>query len=77
MLQSKVNAYASENGIWARLFECSTVNEDDFTSVNVTIRVSVGYAIKDIVVNVKLTFTEDSISIKTRYCKTAEKFDYS
>ena len=64
MLQSKVNAYASENGIWARLFECSTVNEDDFTSVNVTIRVSVGYAIKDIVVNVKLTFTEDSISIK-------------
>lgn len=64
MLQSKVNAYASENDIWARLFECSTVNEDDFTSVNVTIRVSVGYAIKDIVVNVKLTFTEDSISIK-------------
>ena len=64
MLQSKVNAYASENGIWARLFECSTVNEDDFTSVNVTIRVSEGYAIKDIVVNVKLTFTEESISIK-------------
>ena len=64
MLQSKVNAYASENDIWARLFECSTVNEDDFTSVNVTIRVSVRYAIKDIVVNVKLTFTEDSISIK-------------
>ena len=64
MLQSKVNTYALKNGIWARLFECSTVNEDDFTSVNVTIRVSVGYAIKDIVVNVKLTFTEDSISIK-------------
>ena len=64
MLQSKVNAYASENGIWARLFECSTVNEDVFTSVNVTIRVSEGYAIKDIVVNVKLTFTEENISIK-------------
>lgn len=64
MLQSKVNAYASENGIWARLFECSTVNEDDFTSVNVTIRVSEGYAIQDIVVNVKLAFTEENISIK-------------
>lgn len=64
MLQSKVNAYASKNGIWARLFKCSTVNEDDFTSVNVTIRVSEGYAIKDIVVNVKLIFTEEDISIK-------------
>ncbi len=64
MLQSKVNAYASEKGIWARLFECSTVNEDDFTSVNVTIRVSEGYAVKDIVVNVKLAFTEENISIK-------------
>ena len=64
MLQSKVNAYASENGIWARLFECSTVNEDDFISVNVTIRVSEGYAIQDIVVNVKLAFTEENISIK-------------
>lgn len=64
MLQSKVNTYASEKGIWARLFECSTVNEDNFTSVNVTIRVSEGYAVKDIVVNVKLTFTEENISIK-------------
>lgn len=64
MLQSKVNTYASKNGIWARLFKCSTVNEDDFTSVNVTIRVSEGDAVKDIVVNVKLTFTEENISIK-------------
>lgn len=64
MLQSKVNAYASENGIWARLFECSAVKENDFTSVNVAIRVSEGYAIKDIVVNVKLTFTEESVSLK-------------
>lgn len=64
MLQSKVNTYASEKGIWARLFKCSTVNEENFTSVNVTIRVSEGYAIKDIVVNVKLTFTEENISIK-------------
>lgn len=64
MLQSKVNVYASENGIGAWVLECSTVNEDDFTSVNVTIRVSEGYAIKDIVVNVKLTFTDESISIK-------------
>lgn len=64
MLQSKVNTYASKNGIWARLFKCSTVNEDVFTSVNVTIRVSEGYAIQDIVVNVKLAFTEENISIK-------------
>lgn len=64
MLQSKVNEYASKNGIWACVIECSTAKEDDFTSVNVTIRVSEGYAVKDIVVNVKLTFTEESISIK-------------
>lgn len=64
MLQSKVNEYASKNGIRACVIECSTAKEDDFTSVNVTIRVSEGYAVKDIVVNVKLTFTEESISIK-------------
>ena len=59
-----MNEYASKNGIWACVIECSTAKEDDFTSVNVTIRVSEGYAVKDIVVNVKLTFTEESISIK-------------